>query len=486
MAALTISLVACGGKKDDNANADNDVARTEATTETVTTEEADEKIVITVLTDKTWLVDTKLAEYKAVFEADNEDVEVQFEAVGNYEEEISKRLESGDYGDVLLIPDSVNNEQLVEYFEPLGTVEELSENYDEKYLQSRTVDGIVYGLPRYVNVQGIAYNETVFAKVGVIELPVTPEEFLSVLKKIRITQSNVIPYYTSYRNGEWLWKWQTHAWGSVSGDANYRNNGVVREREPFSEGTPNYIVHKLLYDIVENGLCENYVEEDNWKPAFAMLNRGEIGCMVLGSDYLHDLRVADSNPDDISLMPFPYNVDGKQYASVELDYCYAVNRNSPNKEKAKAWIEYILTKSGFAKSEGAVSIRKKASLPDVLSNFKGVEFVVNNAATEENEGKYETLNELSCIYLDSDTEKNRLVLAASHESDETFEDIMSDWNLRWQAALQGIPFAVVKEPEEGGDAESVLEITPEYRQFLEDMIERMQSSLDSAKKASGN
>lgn len=480
VATLVVSLVACGGENENNANSDkNNAAQVEATTEVATTEE-EETIVITVLTDKTQLVNTKFAEYKATFETNNENVEVQIEGVANYEEEVAKRLESGNYGDVLLIPDSVTNKQLVKYFEPLGTVEELSETYKEAFLQSRTVDGVVYGLPRYANVQGIAYNEVVFAQAGVIELPVTSGEFLSALKKIQNMRSGIIPYYTGYNNGDWLWKWQTHAWGSVSADADYRNNGIVNDQEPFSPGTPNYIVHELLYNIVKNGLSETYVEGDSWKPTFQMLNRGEIGCMALSSDYLHDLQNAGVNPDDISFMPFPYNIDGQQYASVELDYCYAVNKNSANKETAKAWIDYMLNKSGFAKSEGALPIRRKGSLPDVLSNFKDVEFVVNNPATVENTGKYEKLNELSCIYLDTDTEKNRLIQSALGKSDEDFEDIMNDWNLRWKAATQGIRYAVVKEPEEGDavNAEPVLEVTPEYQQYLEDIIDRMQSLLN--------
>lgn len=487
VATMMMTLVACSNGKENNINSDKenvaeeDVVAENATTEEQTTEEItteEETIVITVLTDKTLLVDTKFAEYKATFESNNENVEVQFEAVKDYDKEVTKRLQTGDYGDVLLIPNSVTNDQLVQYFEPLGTVEELSEDYDEKYLQAHTVDGVVYGLPRYANVHGVAYNEVVLAKAGVVELPVTPGEFLSVLKKIQNTQSGVIPYYTGYQNGEWLWQWQTNVWGAVAADANYRNNGIIVEEEPFAAETPNYIVHELLYDIVKNGLCEAYVEGENWRPIYRQMNQGKIGCMMLSSDYLHDLQKADVNPDDISFMPFPYNIDGKQYASVEVDYSYAINKNSANKETAKAWIEYMLNKSGFAKSEGAISIKKNAALPDVLSNFEDVELVVNLAATAENAGKYEELNELSGLYLDSDIEKNRLIRSALGESEETFADIMKDWNLRWKAALQGIRYAV--EPEEAdseteGDSGTqntanettpVVELTPEYQEFL--------------------
>lgn len=439
---MLCSTAGCGTKEENNANLNKEnMNQVEATTQEVTTEELEEDtIVITVLTDKTQLVHTKLAEYKSAFEKTQENVVVEFEAVRDYEEEVKKRLRTGDYGDVLLIPDSVSNDELVKYFEPLGTVEELSETYDEKYLQERTIDGYVYGLPRYANVLGIAYNEVVFAKAGVVDLPTTPGEFLSALKKIQNTQPNVIPYYTGYMNGEWLWQWQGHAWGAMTGDADYRNNGIVKEAAPFAAEKPNYIVHELLYDIVKNGLCETYTEGENWKPIYRLLNRGDIGCMVLSSDYIHDLQIADVNPDDVSFMPFPYTIDGQQYATVELDYCYAINKNSENKEIAREWIDYMLNKSGFAKSEGAISIKKKLSLPTALAHFEEVELIVNHPATVENVGRYDELNALSGIYLDRDVEKNRLILSALGESEESFEDIMADWNARWKDALAGVKY----------------------------------------------
>ena len=80
-------LTACGTTKRENVN-EVEQPVGEITTEEITTEEVDEPIVITVLTDKTQLVDTKFAEYKAKFEAEQENVLVEFEAVLNYEDEM--------------------------------------------------------------------------------------------------------------------------------------------------------------------------------------------------------------------------------------------------------------------------------------------------------------------------------------------------------------------------------------------------------------
>ena len=122
-------------------------------------EEPDEVIgTITVLTDRVDLVKTKLAEYKMAFEEKYPGTEVVFQQLGKYEASVSDKIKENDYGDVLLIPQSISNGELEEYFEPLGTLEELSGVYDEKYLQERQQDGVVYGLARYAAPQGIVYN----------------------------------------------------------------------------------------------------------------------------------------------------------------------------------------------------------------------------------------------------------------------------------------------------------------------------------------
>ena len=65
-----------------------------------------------------------------------------------------------------------------------------------------------------------------------------------------------------------------------------------------------------------------------------------------------------------------------------------------------------------------------------------VELIVDNAATSENEGKFDTLSNESEINLYSDPEKKRLVESAMGSTDESFDDIMNDWNAKWAEALE--------------------------------------------------
>ena len=436
IAAMTMGLAACGG------SADKTEGNKTSDGTTATKSEADAGDItgtITVLTNRTDLVDTKLADYKKAFEDKYPGTEVKFEALTDYEGDVAIRMQTTDYGDVLLIPNSVPNTEFANYFEPLGTVDELSDTYDAKWLNAKQSEGTVYGLAQYANAQGVVYNKKVFADAGIDTLPTTPDEFLDDLQKIKDKCEGVIPYYTNYKDGWTLTQWQDHAWGSATGDPDYHNNGIVVEEDPFSEGKANYTVHKLMYDVVKNGLCEDDPTTTDWESSKGMINNGEIGCMVLGSWAISQMKDAGDHADDIGYMPFPVNVDGKQYATAGADYCYAINKNSENKATARAWIDYIEQESGYAESEGCISIVKGAALPDTLSDFSNVELVVDNAAESKYEGRFDLLSSESEINLYADTEKKRIVEAAMGSTNESFDDIMNDWNTRWAKAIADNP-----------------------------------------------
>ncbi len=124
--ALTLLLSACGSDAD---SGDNGQIGGE----------------ITVLTNRTDLVDTVFKDYKATFEAKYPGTTVKFEAITDYEGEVRIRMNTKRYGDVLLIPNSVNGDMLPSFFEPLGTVDEFQDKY--RFVRTeQTFGGKVYGI----------------------------------------------------------------------------------------------------------------------------------------------------------------------------------------------------------------------------------------------------------------------------------------------------------------------------------------------------
>lgn len=72
----------------------------------------------------------EMQKYKEAFEKKYPNVTVRYTTYHDYENEVQKRIQTGDYGDVLYVPSFWVNEVYGEYLEPLGSIEELSEKYD--------------------------------------------------------------------------------------------------------------------------------------------------------------------------------------------------------------------------------------------------------------------------------------------------------------------------------------------------------------------
>ena len=160
---------------------------------------------IKVLTQRTDIVDTVFKDYKKEFEKAYPGVTVTFQAITDYEGDVATMLNAKSYGDVLLIPNSVGRDQLADYFEPLGTVKDLSKTY--RFIQEQSFDGKGYGIAITGNAQGILYNKKVWAAAGLTSLPKTPGQFVDDLKKIQ-ANTDATPLYTNYKDGWPLSQWE--------------------------------------------------------------------------------------------------------------------------------------------------------------------------------------------------------------------------------------------------------------------------------------
>lgn len=453
ISCMSLSIVACG-KEDTN---DIQEETTEITTETLADEDAEIEGKIVVWVKSASLANTKYQEYKKEFEAQYPGTEVEYKIVPNFEIAGYNSIISGNAGDVVMIPEKMTKDEIKEYFIPFGSTEEIGQRYREQYIHRMDYDGVVYGIPEYIMPQGIAYNKRVLEYSGIVELPTTPDEFIDMLITIKKENKGIIPFYIKYDS---LDDWQMHAWGSVAGDGDYHYNGMVMETNPFSKDSPNYIIHRLLYDIEYERLSQqNALRYVNAK---GMLNRGQIACMLVDWNELSSLQNADTNPDDIGYMPFPYNIDGEQYATAKYGYCYGIPLTSENKTTAEAFVNYMIKKSGYATSEGAISLKKKASKPTLLNDFSGVTLVLDNPPTEDKAGKYETLCQKSGVMLEECAGKELVIETAKNarpfirtspnqdgdeedsketekedvteEIPEDFDEIMELWYSQWKSA----------------------------------------------------
>ncbi|WP_340375168.1 ABC transporter substrate-binding protein [Streptomyces sp. SS7] len=384
---------------------------------------------ITVLTQRTDLVqDGTMKKYAAEFNKTYPKVKVEFQALTNYEAEVKIRMNTENYGDVLMIPGVIKKSDYPKFFASLGTVGERSRKY--RFTDFTAVDGKVYGQSPIGVMPGFVYNKRVWKEAGVTDWPTTPAAFLADLKAIR-AKTDAVPYYTNFAAGWTLTSW-TFVNGSVHCDPQATTE--LAEGDPWAKGADLRVGDTLLYDIVHQGLAEKDPTTSNWEASKPQLAKGEIATQWLGTwavvQFQDAARKAGADPDDIGFMPFPAQVGGKFCAVVSPDYHQAVNVHSPHKEAARAWIDWFTDKSGYDRDNLAISPLKGAPLPEVLKPYEdaGVKLIELDDSKGADVKLIDTESEVG---INTPDYRQDLVDLARGARKGTLDDFLADLGKKW-------------------------------------------------------
>lgn len=234
---------------------------------------------ITVLTQRTDLVqDGTMKKYAAAFNKVYPKVKVKFQGITDYEGEVKIRMNTENYGDVLMIPAAISKDDYPKFFAPLGSTTQLSKKY--RFTDKTGVNGKVYGIASFGTANGFVYNKAVWKKAGVTQWPATPEQFIADLGKIKAATDSV-PYYTNFKDLWPLTAW-TNSLGSVSCDPQ-SSNKLATTDSPWAPGSDLNVIDTLLYDIVHDKLSEKDPTTTNWESSKTLIAQGKVASMQLGS-----------------------------------------------------------------------------------------------------------------------------------------------------------------------------------------------------------
>ncbi|MFB6774196.1 ABC transporter substrate-binding protein [Streptomyces sp. NPDC056337] len=391
---------------------------------------------ITVLTNRTDLVqDGTMKWYAAEFNKTYPEVKVKFEALTDYEGEVKIRMNTEDYGDVLLIPSVIAKGDYPKFFAPLGDTSSMKDTY--RFTDKTDVDGTTYGIATFGTANGFVYNKALWKTAGITEWPTTPRQFLDNLRAVE-EKTGATPYYTNFKDGWPLESPWTNSIGSVSCDTQAHDK-LAEMDKPWTKGNDLHTLDTLLHDIVHEKLSEKDPATTNWESSKTLLAKGEVGSMLLGSWAINQMRDASEkagkNPDDIGFMPVPTQENGRFCTTLVSDYQQAVNIHSDHKSAARAWIDWFTEKSGYAAKEGAVSVLRAGALPKTLDDFvdNDVKMIERSAART---AEVNAIDNASEVGLTKPDYRKKLIDIARGAVDGSLDEYFDDLNKRWSEARQ--------------------------------------------------
>lgn len=287
---------------------------------------------------------------------------------GTSDEQQITRLTGGQYEDVILVPSTLLNSELSNYFAPLGDATEMAEKY--YYGDYMQYDGQSYGIPIGVVYEGILYNKTALDTYCDGVVPKTLDELYTCLAQLK--ENGITGFYTN-AGSVWTMRYWDNLAITMSEDNDYANK-IVTTQEPWAEGTALREADDILAEIVRNGYVEaDVVTADQWDSSLTALGGGEAAFMFTGTwalsqaqEHAEDLGLS---ADSIGFAPFPYkndvSADNKLRMRVAQDLFMGVNKNSENLELAKEFCAYFCENISLSLGMNEILIDGGENQPDL-------------------------------------------------------------------------------------------------------------------------
>ena len=358
--------------------------------------------------------------------------DVVFESSSDYDNHIRTRMNTKDYGEVLFIPFSMNAnpKEYADFFEPLGKVEELEKEYID--VTEADYDGIAYGIPTALNSLGIIYNEDVLKEAGVEKMPTSLEEMVEACEKIK-KNTDAIPFYTNYNNTLGVWGGALTSYGGE----NYRKD-TLDKGTAFESGQPIRQVMDLFYALTSKGLTEEDPITGDYGKSQQMLADGKVAMFMMGSQELVEIREMAKNKESIKIAPFPVKFNGETTIAFGAPEVVGINKNSENKETAKAFLEFISSsESGYAENLAGLSPKIDSLDKEQLTALKNNNVVLTAPQVDpEVDMKYTKIAKEADVARLNGVLQKTINIGLYPNDNESYDEFVKSSEVKWEKAVK--------------------------------------------------
>ncbi|MBM7565947.1 ABC transporter substrate-binding protein [Paenibacillus sacheonensis] len=377
---LVTSLAACGSNnesanndKDAAANANSNTTANGGTNGSAPANEgsadaggdADISGKVVFLTNRTDMVDKEYKDYETRFEAKYPKVDLQFEAITDYDKNEKIRIASGSFPDVVLLSTLIPNAEFPKYFEPLDDITFEGDIYFKDF---KSFEGKSYGISSGNSTVGIVYNKKAFEKAGITAIPKTYDEFLAAAQKLK--DAGIVPLASNFKDKWPLGAWYNDVPAIISGKADTANNRKDTDT-PFTLDNTYGKSFSIIKELYAKGFLEKDVNSTNWEQSKKDVAQGKFGMYLLGNWVINQVVDAGAKTEDVGFFPFPADNSGQAKAPLNPDWFYGVNKDG-NVPAAKAFIKWMIEESGYDDFAGFIpTLKSKEPKLAQLTEFNG-------------------------------------------------------------------------------------------------------------------
>ena len=383
---------------------------------------------ITVYTNRVDLVTNKsYARWIREFQALHPGTRVKIQGISDYETHIASRLEARSYGDVILVPRDMPKQVYEKYFVPLNDLQLSEKIYFPEIWEYQKQH---YAYAQGVIAEGLVYNKKLFEQLGIKELPDTLGGLIEVAGKIKA--AGKIPIALNVGAAWPLQQWDKSVM-AIAEDGDYFSR-MIDDLQPFAEGKPYYVSLSIAHNIFSAGFSEDEFIRNNWESSKQQFITNNIAMFYLGNWLIPQLIEQGMRSDDVGFTPFPFDNSGDLKAILNYDWGMAVSRYSNNKDTAKAWIKFVITRSDFADVAGFIPTYKdrSSSMPQ-LAAYMSLEPDIIQAAPASNDF-IRLANKAGMDFMGGNHVRHILL-------SPDFEGSMKYWNSRWRQARENFQVA---------------------------------------------
>ncbi|MFX0558897.1 extracellular solute-binding protein [Tepidibacillus infernus] len=335
---MLLSLSACSTTTEAPAKTEADQANS-STTPAQPAEK--ENITLSIFQFKVEIAED-LEQLAKEYEKENPNVKVNVQTVGggaDYGAALKAQFASGNE------PDIFNNGGFAEAQTWLNKLEDLSDQpwVSHVYPSAKvpmTIDGKIYGQPLNLEGYGFIYNKDLFAKAGITNLPKTLDELEAAAKKLN--DAGITPFSVGY--GEW-WVLGIHLLNipfaqQPNPDEFIQGLNSGTAKIPGNEKFEEFM---NLFDLTIKYGNKNPLTTD-YNTQVTQFASGQTAMMQQGNWTTN--MILEINPNiNMGFLPIPINNDAEAMDKlpVGVPNNWVVNKNSPNKEEAKKFLNWMVS-----------------------------------------------------------------------------------------------------------------------------------------------